>query len=204
MPVFRREQNQVHSMEGNHIAGVATPTSGAQQVEMWHGWMDANSATPPHSHDTEEVVLFLTGGGRATVAGREVSYRPGDTLILPQRESLRRCDADRRQGQVAGRCADRPALAQVNWRPPDRHWGSVSWSSTQRLVLVDRVLPRLKGGGRNELRVLLRHDPARLAKGVDDCRRDARLLHRLRDHLVVFVIGRDIDEDRIIRARLPP
>ena len=46
MPVFRREQNQVHSMEGNHIAGVATPTSGAQQVEMCHGWMDANSATP--------------------------------------------------------------------------------------------------------------------------------------------------------------
>ena len=83
MSVFRSEQNQVHSMEGNHIAGVATPTSGVQQVEMWHGRMDGNSATPPHSHDTEEVVLFLTGSGRATVAGREVSYRPGDTLILP-------------------------------------------------------------------------------------------------------------------------
>ena len=84
MSVFRKEQNQVHSMQGNHIAGVATPTSGAQQVEMWHGRMDANSATPPHSHDTEEVVLFLTGSGRATVADREVRYQPGDTLILPR------------------------------------------------------------------------------------------------------------------------
>ena len=83
MSVFRKEQNQVHSMQGNHIAGVATPTSGAQQVEMWHGRMDANSATPPHSHDTEEVVLFLKGSGRATVADREVRYQPGDTLILP-------------------------------------------------------------------------------------------------------------------------
>jgi hypothetical protein len=48
---FRREQNknQIHSMQGNHIAGVATPASGAQQVEMWHGRMDANSATPPLS-----------------------------------------------------------------------------------------------------------------------------------------------------------
>jgi quercetin dioxygenase-like cupin family protein len=81
--VFRKEQNQVHSMQGNHIVGVATPTSGAHQVEMWHGRMDADSATPPHSHDTEEVVLFLRGSGRATVAGREIRYQHGDTLILP-------------------------------------------------------------------------------------------------------------------------
>ena len=83
MTVFRKEQNQVHSMQGNHIAGVATPTSGAQEVEVWHGRMDANSATPPHSHSTEEVVLFLTGSGRATIGDREVRYQPGDTLILP-------------------------------------------------------------------------------------------------------------------------
>ena len=83
MTLFRKEQNQVHSMQGNHIAGVATPTSGAQEVEVWHGRMDANSATPPHSHNTEEVVLFLKGSGRATVGDREVRYQAGDTLILP-------------------------------------------------------------------------------------------------------------------------
>jgi quercetin dioxygenase-like cupin family protein len=86
MTVLRREQNQVHSMQGNHIAGVATLGRGARQVEMWHGRMDAGSATPPHSHDTEEVVLFLTGRGRATVADREVRYDAGDTLILPAGE----------------------------------------------------------------------------------------------------------------------
>ena len=82
-PVFGKEQNQIHSMAGNHIAGVATPTSGAQQIEMWHGRMDADSATPPHCHDTEEVVLFLKGSGRACIADREVRYESGDTLILP-------------------------------------------------------------------------------------------------------------------------
>ena len=82
-PVFRKEQNQIHSLEGNHVASVATPASGAQQVEMWHGRMDANSATPPHSHDTEEVVLFLKGSGRATLSGHEVRYQTGDTLVLP-------------------------------------------------------------------------------------------------------------------------
>jgi quercetin dioxygenase-like cupin family protein len=86
MTVFRKDQNQVHSMQGNHIVGVATPSSGAQQVEMWYGRMDANSATPPHSHDTEEVVLFLGGSGRATVGNSEVTYQSGDTLILPPNE----------------------------------------------------------------------------------------------------------------------
>ena len=86
MPVFRREQQQIHSMQGNHIAGTATAASGAQQVEMWHGRMDAQSATPPHRHNGEEVVLFLRGSGRATVGATEVRYRAGDTLILPADE----------------------------------------------------------------------------------------------------------------------
>jgi quercetin dioxygenase-like cupin family protein len=83
MPVFCRDQNQIHSMQGNHIAGVATPASGAKEVEMWHGHMDANAATPPHCHNTEEIVLFLSGNGRATVGDHELRYAPGDTLILP-------------------------------------------------------------------------------------------------------------------------
>ena len=83
MSVFRKEQHQVHSLQGNHITGVATPGSGAKQVEMWHGYMDANSATPPHIHDAEEVVLFLKGSGRATVGDKEIRYQSGDTLILP-------------------------------------------------------------------------------------------------------------------------
>lgn len=83
MTIFRNSQNEIHSMQGNHIAGVATPGSGARQVEMWRGRMDANSATPPHAHNTEEVVLFLKGSGRATVGGTEVRYQAGDTLILP-------------------------------------------------------------------------------------------------------------------------
>lgn len=86
MPVFPKNQNQVHSMQGNHIAGVATPSRGAQQVEMWHGRMEADSATPPHCHDSEEVVLFLSGSGRAMVGDREVRYTSGDTLILPPNE----------------------------------------------------------------------------------------------------------------------
>jgi len=86
MSIFRKHQNEIHSMHGNHIAGVATRASGATQTEVWHGHMDADAATPPHCHDTEEIVVFLTGTGRATIGGREVRYQPGDTLILPASE----------------------------------------------------------------------------------------------------------------------
>lgn len=86
MSVFHHEQNQVHSLHGNHIAGVATRTSGARQVEMWRGRMDAQAATPPHRHDTEEVVLFLKGSGHVTLRGQELRYQAGDTLILPAGE----------------------------------------------------------------------------------------------------------------------
>ena len=86
MSIFRSEQNEVHSLHGNHIAGVATPTSGARQVEMWRGRMDAQSASPPHRHDTEEVVLFLKGSGRATISDREVRFQAGDTVLLPAGE----------------------------------------------------------------------------------------------------------------------
>ncbi|WP_024300711.1 cupin domain-containing protein [Methyloversatilis discipulorum] len=83
MAVFSFARNQTHSMQGNHIAGVATPASGARQIEMWRGRMEAGAATPPHRHSGEEVVLILSGSGRATVEGQEVRYTAGDTLILP-------------------------------------------------------------------------------------------------------------------------
>lgn len=86
MSIFRNDQNEVHSLHGNHIAGLATPASGARQVEMWRGRMEAQSASPPHRHDTEEVVLFLKGSGRATISDREVRFQAGDTVMLPAGE----------------------------------------------------------------------------------------------------------------------
>lgn len=79
----RNDAPQFHSLAGNHVAGVATAHSGAAQIEMWVGRMDAGASTPPHSHDTEEVVHFLKGSGWATLGDREIGYRAGVTLILP-------------------------------------------------------------------------------------------------------------------------
>ncbi len=81
--IFHREQDQTFELHGNHMIGLATPSRGAHAVEVWRGRMDAGAATPPHTHDHEEVVVFLRGNGRAVVDGRQVRYQSGDTVILP-------------------------------------------------------------------------------------------------------------------------
>src|SRR5262245_45406132 len=83
------------------------------------------------------------------------------------------------------------------------HCGSVSWSSISAAYSSIACCHASRAAAGTNF-ALLRDDPARLAKDVDDLRRDARLLHRLGDRGVVLVIGRDVEEDRIIRTRLPP
>ncbi len=91
---------EVHSLSGSHIAGVATPGRGAKQVEMWVARMDAGASTPPHVHDTEQVVHFLGGRGWVTLDGREIPFQPGDTLILPA-NTVHQIVAETETGYVA-------------------------------------------------------------------------------------------------------
>lgn len=82
-PASPDDRPVVHTLGGSHVAGVATPGRGSRQIEMWVGRMDAGASTPPHTHDTEEVVHVLSGSGWVTLDGREIAYQAGDTLILP-------------------------------------------------------------------------------------------------------------------------
>ena len=81
--IYHRDQDETYELQGNHMSGLATPSRGAESVEVWRGKMDAGAATPPHRHEHEEVVVILSGHGHAVVDGRDVRYQPGDTVILP-------------------------------------------------------------------------------------------------------------------------
>jgi quercetin dioxygenase-like cupin family protein len=83
MAIYHRAEEQEFLLAGNHMTGLATPSRDAASVEVWRARMDAGSATPPHQHDEEEVVVILSGRGRARVGDEEVSFQAGDTLILP-------------------------------------------------------------------------------------------------------------------------
>ncbi len=84
MAIFRKAQDQQFELHGNHMTGVATPSRGAQQVEVWRLTMDAGAATPVHCHDAEEVVVILKGSGVAKLGEQEQTFAAGDTLILPK------------------------------------------------------------------------------------------------------------------------
>lgn len=75
IPTFRNN--------GNSLQGLATAKLGTTQYEVWHSSIAAGSCTPKHSHETEEIFIFLKGEGKAIVGGEEVFYQAPCTLVLP-------------------------------------------------------------------------------------------------------------------------
>ncbi len=69
-------------MHGNHIAGLATKKRGASQIMMWRGTTAAGSATPPHTHDHEEVLAVLSGSGTFVENGQQAPMKAGDVYIV--------------------------------------------------------------------------------------------------------------------------
>ena len=75
------------SMNGVTIYGLATPSRGARQVEVWLSRMESEAETPIHSHSAEEVIVVLRGRGEARLIGKEtVTFEAPCTLVLPALE----------------------------------------------------------------------------------------------------------------------
>ena len=68
---------------GNAMRGLATPSRGAKQLEVWWAKTAPGAATPVHRHDAEEIVVVLRGQGEARAGGATVKFSAPCTLILP-------------------------------------------------------------------------------------------------------------------------
>ena len=71
------------------IPGIAHATwagqdQGLSQLSLWRQTMAPGAATPPHSHDCDEVVLCLAGSGEVHVDGEVHRFGPDTTLVLPR------------------------------------------------------------------------------------------------------------------------
>jgi quercetin dioxygenase-like cupin family protein len=71
------------------IPGVAHATwagqaEGLQQLSIWRQSLAPGAATPPHSHDCDEVVLCLGGWGELDVEGERHRFSANCTLVLPK------------------------------------------------------------------------------------------------------------------------
>ena len=74
--------------EPTPIPGVAHATwagsrEGLRSLSLWRQSLAPGGATPPHSHNCEEIVLCLAGRGEVHIDGRVHAFGPQQTLLLP-------------------------------------------------------------------------------------------------------------------------
>jgi len=85
--VTRLADVQEFELAGNKMYGLATPSRGASEVEVWLTRVQPEAQTPVHSHSGEEVIVVLRGRGEARRIGQEtVTFEASCTLILPAHE----------------------------------------------------------------------------------------------------------------------
>jgi|SRR5580704_16082333 quercetin dioxygenase-like cupin family protein len=71
-----------HGNNQNVLTGVATPSLGAQESEVWHSRIAVGSETPFHTHVAEEIVVLVEGELQATVGEKSLSCSAPCTIIL--------------------------------------------------------------------------------------------------------------------------
>ena len=69
--------------EGAKLKGLATPSLGAKQYEVWHSTLAPGGRTPIHTHETEEVFIYLKGKGKVVMDGVETYFEAPCTVICP-------------------------------------------------------------------------------------------------------------------------
>ncbi len=71
-----------------HIPGIDHVTlagsgDGLRQLSVWRQSMRAGSATPPHRHGCEEVVLCEAGRGEILIEGKRYPFSANQTIVIP-------------------------------------------------------------------------------------------------------------------------
>ena len=56
---------------------------GLECLAVWSQRIDPQGATPPHSHDCEEVIMIRHGRGTLVFGDEEKCFSAGDTIIVP-------------------------------------------------------------------------------------------------------------------------
>jgi quercetin dioxygenase-like cupin family protein len=59
---------------------------GLTSLSMWRQTIAPGSATPPHQHDCDEVILVQAGQGELHIGGRVIPFAADFTLALPRNE----------------------------------------------------------------------------------------------------------------------
>lgn len=84
MNVIDQKRPQATVLPGIAHATWAGTADGLAELSVWRQTMAPGSATPPHSHDCDEVVLCLSGWGEVHSAGQVRRFGADTTVVLPR------------------------------------------------------------------------------------------------------------------------
>jgi mannose-6-phosphate isomerase-like protein (cupin superfamily) len=84
MYVIDQARPQPTSIPGVAHATWAGSADGLQQLSVWRQTVAPGGATPPHSHDCDELVLCQSGWGEVHIGGQAHRFGPDSTIVLPK------------------------------------------------------------------------------------------------------------------------
>lgn len=82
MIVIAQRRPEPTDISGVAHATWAGETEGLSQLSLWRQAMQPGAATPPHSHDCDEVVLCIAGQGEVHVDGQVHRFGADSLLVL--------------------------------------------------------------------------------------------------------------------------
>jgi mannose-6-phosphate isomerase-like protein (cupin superfamily) len=85
MHVIENQRRQRALLPGIEHLTLAGSAQSLARLSVWRQTMQPGSATPPHQHDCEEVVLVLEGSGEVRWHGGAIPFGPDSTLVIPPR-----------------------------------------------------------------------------------------------------------------------
>lgn len=83
MPIHSNSALVPNILPGLAHRTLAGAEHGLERLAVWSQCIEPQGATPPHSHDCEEVILIRRGRGTLVFGGEEQTFGAGDTIIVP-------------------------------------------------------------------------------------------------------------------------
>ncbi len=83
MYILEQPQPAATPIPGVSHATWAGHANGLKSLSLWRQSIAPGGATPPHSHNCDEIVLCLAGQGEVRIEGVAHAFGPNQTIVLP-------------------------------------------------------------------------------------------------------------------------
>lgn len=83
MQVISESQERTITTPTATMTGLAAPSQGSAEISTWRVRMKADSPSPVHMIDREQIWMPLTGAFAFTVDGESATVSAGQALVVP-------------------------------------------------------------------------------------------------------------------------